>query len=167
MRQDVDEQTASQREAAHRPRAAARPTASRARSAWMSPLVWTAAGFVCGIVFWHIVGFWSFVGKVVFKGGHETAVTAEHPSKPDLTVDGGSRARMAMPAAKCVELRLDRSTARVLTERCRDATAPMIKAGPVAGRGDIALPRLQMHVPAVAGWSTQVRNQPETVTSQD
>ena len=167
MRQDVDDPTASHREAAHRPRAAARPATLRSRSAWTSPLVWTAAGFACGIAFWHVVGFWSFVGKVVFKGGHETAIATEQPSKPDLTVDGGSRARMATPAAKCVELRLDRSTSQVLTESCRHAPPPMIKAGPVAGRGDVALPRLQMHVPAVAGWSTQVRNQPETVTSPD
>ena len=30
-----------------------------------SALTWAALGFACGIVFWHFIGFWSFVSEIV------------------------------------------------------------------------------------------------------
>lgn len=41
--------------------------ASPSRPAWIGP-AWGIGGFLLGIIFWHSLGFWSFVGEVVLKG---------------------------------------------------------------------------------------------------
>jgi hypothetical protein len=43
-----------------------------------------AFGFVCGALFWHVIGFWDFVGQVVLKGTLEDKVTADEPITPPV-----------------------------------------------------------------------------------
>jgi len=44
---------------------------------------WTAAGFIVGIVFWHVVGFWEFISKVVLDDGHIAVATHSHRPRPN------------------------------------------------------------------------------------
>lgn len=145
---------------AERARAAGRPRAraqSRSGAILSSPPAWGVVGFLVGAVFWHLVGFWSLVSKVAFKGSDPVVSAIEQSAgKPDRALDGGERARQIVAASRCIDLRLDRSTRRVYALACEGSSA-LIKAGPPAGRGDIGIPA-RMLVPAVAGWSTQVHD---------
>jgi hypothetical protein len=55
-------QKPTQAEALAAPRKRARSRAAKNRRPWS----WAVAGFLVGIVFWHLIGFWHFVGDVVF-----------------------------------------------------------------------------------------------------
>lgn len=44
------------------------PLTARLLGGLSAPLIWVALGFVAGALFWHFVGFWSFVTAVVFNG---------------------------------------------------------------------------------------------------
>jgi len=56
-----------------------------ARSGIRRHLGWGIAGFILGAVCWHLVGFWGFVGDVVFSKPQNTTVverTTEQTAKP-------------------------------------------------------------------------------------
>ncbi len=54
---------------AERPERARKRSDGTSRRRGISGAVWSGlAGFVLGAIFWHLVGFWSFVSHVVFKG---------------------------------------------------------------------------------------------------
>ena len=66
-------------------RAAAAPRVRRgAKARWSKPAwLWGAFGFGFGIVFWHWIGFWSFVAEVVLPvnaAGHQVNAPAVAPS---------------------------------------------------------------------------------------
>lgn len=64
--------------------------------------VWAVAGFLCGAVFWHMVGFWDFVGGLVHRG----------PT-------GSQRLEAAMTAGTaCTTLALDRTSGLTRAEPC-------------------------------------------------
>ena len=63
-------------------------------------IAWGALGFVVGAVFWHFIGFWSFVSDVVLKG---------HPEDARVVAQAGQ---------DCLELALDRATGRVASIPC-------------------------------------------------
>lgn len=64
--------------------------------------LWAVVGFLCGAVFWHMVGFWGFVGELVSRG----------PSPEQ-------RAASAMVSgAACITLVLDRETGETRSESC-------------------------------------------------
>ena len=42
-------------------------------------VVWAALGFVVGIVFWHLIGFWGFVQTIVLPPGAPERVRASEP----------------------------------------------------------------------------------------
>jgi hypothetical protein len=119
-----------------------------AASGWRSPAAWCLAGFLSGIVFWHLVGFWGFVAHIVLKGEDRAPAAAAIAPR----AAGRHALPLSDPAARCVALRLSRSGGAVEAGPCA-SHSPLVRAGPLARRGDRALP----HVPAVAGWSTQVR----------
>ncbi len=44
-----------------------------ARASYRTHLRWAASGFILGIVFWHLVGFWSFVGDIILTGSSNSS----------------------------------------------------------------------------------------------
>jgi len=148
------------------------------RPGWPA-LAWGGLGFASGIVFWHFVGFWSFVSDVVFKAEPSASYAAypreQAPSadrrKPQTTVYGGIPAAEPSQARACTRLRLDRNTARTTALPCDEPPLPVAGA-PVARRWSQAPPapdraREARRAPAVAGWSTSVQeiseNEPDGV----
>lgn len=120
---------------------ASRPVASRP-----NPIVWGVLGFALGVVFWHAIGFWSFVASVVLPHG------------PDRETSGYGRAsdqRDAVPAqsrtvSHARPTRSLQQQQQVLTGRHAAATAPPRTAGP---QPEMPLP----------GWGTTVVTaEPET-----
>jgi len=69
-----------QRQARTRPEFRPRSSASLRRS----PVLWGIFGFALGVVFWHAIGFWSFVASVVLPqhGDRDPAVTAPRLADP-------------------------------------------------------------------------------------
>jgi hypothetical protein len=94
-------------------------------------------GFVAGAVFWHFVGFWDFIGRVVLDGsGHGAEQHASVPaeqSPPAYRLTGGST---TVPG--CARLMLDRSDGHIALAECQhraeQATATSSEAAP---RGDL------------------------------
>ena len=52
---------------------------------YRSPLLWCAAGFFAGVLFWHAVGFWRFVSDVVLDSGPQLAPTKRAAAQPSRT----------------------------------------------------------------------------------
>jgi hypothetical protein len=60
-----------------------RPTPRRRRSrARASAWLWGIAGFVFGIVFWHLIGFWGFMAQVVLPTPAHQKLVAPQPLGP-------------------------------------------------------------------------------------
>ena len=158
------------------------PRSSAARISVRQPrwraLAWCALGFASGIVFWHFVGFWSFVSEVVFKADPATSIAARvrdsAPSndrrKLQTTVYGGIPATGSSNVSACTLLRLDRSTSRTTALSCDESPLPVAgtppprrwsqapAAAPAAPAPVAAAPPLAARRgPALTGWSTSVR----------
>lgn len=76
-------------------------------------------GFVFGAVFWHFVGFWSFVRDVIYQGpatGRQVALQY---------------------GRQCTDLVLDRTTGKMTPASCPDEAQALVEA-PTAGRADHA-----------------------------
>ncbi len=86
-------------------------------------LVWGISGFVIGAAFWHVVGFWGFIERIVYSG---------HP-------DDGVR-YVAQSGLECTELVLDRGSRRVASGIC-PLEAPLLDERSESARGDFLGPR--------------------------
>jgi hypothetical protein len=84
---------------------------------------WGLAGFLLGAAFWHIVGFWDFLGGVVFKRQHEPTVVermfagrvgADRSVIP--LAEPEERARTA--AQNCTTLIVDPLAGRTIARAC-------------------------------------------------
>jgi len=148
------------REAHAPPRARARPARASASG---RPLLWAGAGFLSGVLFWHFVGFWGFVSTIAFNGQAEKPAVADRERKPARTVDGAERAAPATPSNSCVDLRIERGKGSVIAATC-EGTLALVKAGPVASRGDLATAQPPTQTtrppPSVAGWATRIKSSP-------
>lgn len=87
---------------------------------------WALAGFIIGAVFWHFVGFWTFVSTVVLKGADEP----HHIHAVEYIFR-----RSAGPVANCTTLVLDRTSGGTRAEPCAGARALEARD---TGRGDLA-----------------------------
>lgn len=107
-------------------RAAARLGHRRSVKARRGTLARAGLGFLCGVVFWHVVGFWSFLDEVVLNG---PVLSAEAGVAPPL--------QMSAPAG-CIALALDRVNGTTRQVGCRaDApAAPAQQAQPAGGRDE-------------------------------
>jgi len=57
------------------PRRTARPQQQRASGVY-THMAWASGGFVLGAIFWHMVGFWSFIDRMLDEvGPREQSVT--------------------------------------------------------------------------------------------
>lgn len=156
---------------------ASRPSRAAARSRRVhsitSGLASGLAGFVIGAVFWHFVGFWSFVSNVILKGHEEPAQQHSDVPPPQQPVKVAGRLKdavrfrdlgasasylqAAVGAGNCAEVRMERGSSQASVQACTLSAAqlPTTGQGQRGDRlGDIAAttPRA---VPS--GWSVQVQ----------
>ncbi|OYW56455.1 MAG: hypothetical protein B7Y80_06610 [Hyphomicrobium sp. 32-62-53] len=118
-----------------------------ARSSALTQLFWAGAGFVAGVVFWHLIGFWSIVSVAVLGTGPQvsvptTVVTGRRHPPP---VETGSLPARASP---CTALTLNRRTGETRSAMCPAATFHHINGG-LGTKDDLAL--------VVSDWTTQLR----------
>jgi hypothetical protein len=104
-----------------------------------SALAWGGLGFVTGAIFWHAVGFWTFLSNVVLKAPDTAAKTA-------LTMGAAVpvRSQTSLPTiymvepANCTALALDRQSNRTLVQAC-PANGLALHLDPQGGREDLAI----------------------------
>lgn len=118
------------------PRAAVTPVASRARHHARGAALWATVGFVCGAVFWHAVGFWTFMSRLMFDG---EAVAAQVVQDPGASIETGSLPTIVhIDPARCTSLELNRTFNRTAERPCpHDGLALRHEAD--TQRGDLAL----------------------------
>jgi hypothetical protein len=103
---------------------------------------WIGAGFVAGILFWHTVGFWTFMNRVVFESPHVAASDRLTPSDIETgslrpidkrTIVGGSINAGIDPACTALLRGRDGVTQPM---PCRRLSQPL-KHKSTRGRGDL------------------------------
>jgi len=92
-----------------------------------SAVVYGLLGFVLGAIFWHFVGFWDFVGQVMFKGRpSETQISqAPPPVKLKERVSGVSPLAVVIEPGACTTLELDRSSGATRAVACEIEALPL------------------------------------------
>lgn len=89
------------------------PAPRKARRTLRAALLWGALGFFAGAIFWHAVGFWTFVSEVVLNRGGGAAFTREAAAaQPELPVI------YLIDPASCTALELDRTANRTAVRPC-------------------------------------------------
>ena len=139
-----------------------------------SPLASALIGFVAGSVFWHFVGFWDFMSRIVFhqpRAELERSVrhggTATPKLQERLSVGGRSASDETTSAAapNCVTLVRDPETGVTADGPCPPDSVPQRSASAIR-RGDLArLPKGEAGPspadgPRVGGWSTVTNSAP-------
>jgi hypothetical protein len=113
-------------------------------------LVWGGVGFVTGAVFWHAVGFWTFVSDVVLQGNAPPAALPPPLQEASLTT-GSVTSAVALPTiymvdpASCTSLVLDRSSNSTTPRPCPEEGLAL-RLEPAEGREDLTVvlePRIQ------------------------
>lgn len=123
----------------------------RAQRRAYSPTLALVIGFVAGSVFWHFVGFWDFVGRIVFHTPrHEATVAAERigglktrkeyghvaAAEPDIAVvPTGEGAGEVV--ANCTTLVRDPASGELQSQAC-PAGSVTRRATAAISRGDLA-----------------------------
>lgn len=140
----------------------------RSRPDWVPPVYWTALGFLAGALFWHFVGFWSFVTRAVFDGDgappaahHSVATTKPAEPLPDLSPTG----RRMATSASCVALTIDRSGGPTRMAPCPAATFYHRNAGLGVKRDREATIAIE-NGQGIAGWATDLQGAPLAVPGQ-
>ena len=95
------------------------------------------AGFIAGAVFWHLVGFWGFVDKVVYskQRTHVDDTQTEAIARPAWTTPASAIITSSTAPAGCSALVLDRTTAITRSAPCETGMAAAAP-GLAAPRGD-------------------------------
>ena len=84
---------------------------------------WAVAGFVLGVLFWHMVGFWDFLGGVVFRSNQPASLVEQalqQPAGAALQFATSQQPELAarIEAAHCTTLVFDRMSGRTIAEPC-------------------------------------------------
>lgn len=118
---------------------------------------WLALGFLAGIVFWHGVGFWSFVKDAVYQGDEDKAVLQQaQPAAPPPSEPLRPRASAASTKASCVALVIDRVAGTTRQAACPVATFHHRNGG--FGIKRDREPRIVIEAgQGIAGWTTWAR----------
>lgn len=82
----------------------------------ISGLGWSVVGFVGGAVFWHFIGFWSFVADVVLAGGPDAQLPSAAVQRPAAAYVRVAEAGAAIP--NCTAIALDRATGLSMASAC-------------------------------------------------
>jgi hypothetical protein len=117
------------------------------RSSALTPLLWAGGGFVAGVVFWHVIGFWSIVSVAVLGTGPQAPVPRDTVAgrTPPRAIETGS-----LPArgAPCTALTFTRQTGETRSALCRTGTFHHTNGG-LGTKDDRAL--------VISDWTTQLR----------
>jgi hypothetical protein len=135
------------------PAVKAEPVLARRRAG--SALAYGLLGFILGAIFWHFVGFWDFVGQVMFKGRPiETQITqAPPPIKLKERVSGVSALAVVIEPEACTTLQLDRVAGTTKAVSCEVESLPL-RSLKTARREDLWVTAGQRMQEATArGWS--------------
>lgn len=154
--------------------AAAAETPSRRRSrSFTGGLASGLAGFVIGAVFWHFVGFWSFVSNVILKGPEESVQQRGDVPPPQQPVKVAGRLKdavrfrdlgasasylqAAVGAGNCAEVRVERGSGQANVQACTLSATQLPTTGQAqrADRVNDLAATPQRAVPS--GWSVQVQ----------
>lgn len=137
--------------------------------------VFGSLGFICGMVVWHVVGFWAFVSDVVLNAPGTEAVrpqpveytkTTASPSANtaqittgSITTAGSATRPAPAPREPCLALELDRHSGATRTTACPDDDNGLRDAG-YQRRADrtVLTPRLENPT----AWATGTQMSPET-----
>lgn len=145
------------------PQSAEMPTSAADGTAGGRPLAQSvkslAIGFVAGVAFWHLIGFWSFIAEVAFNHDPGSRRTADLVEVPASTAGAEPAAAAGEPAttaagrdtvtdpirtvagafdANCSALVLDRKSASVRAAPCTPSRLVLVDAG-ARGRQDLAV----------------------------
>lgn len=120
------------------PKRVAPPAPANRLGDWPSALIWGGGGFVVGAVFWHLIGFWSFVSAVVLGDTDHRRTTAEaqkgwttHVIGPPSPARTTNRRTAATP---CTALAIDRTGGATASRSC--PTGPSPAASPSSAKTD-------------------------------
>lgn len=128
--------------------AAPRKPRRRAHSA----IAWAGLGFVTGAIFWHVVGFWTFLSNVVLKGATDpVAKTVLAGAAPSPTATSSTKRKLPtiylVDAAKCTALALDRRSNRTSLAPCPE-NGLALRLEPEGDREDLAIATAQPSIQA-------------------
>ena len=99
-------------------RSAAIVAPARTRRGRRGAALWTTIGFVCGAVFWHLVGFWNFVGDIAFNPDGDNLAAHSEPQQSDPIETGSLPTVYRVDPASCTGLELDRQSNRTVARAC-------------------------------------------------
>jgi hypothetical protein len=129
------------------------PAASKLRPAILYGLL----GFVLGALFWHFVGFWDFVGQIMFKGSQQSAEIAAPPPAIKLKdrVTAAAPLAVTLEPETCTTLALDRDNGTTTLAACDVQTLPLrsLKAARKEDRWVTSEQRVQQAT--ARGWSSR------------
>lgn len=139
---------------------APRPERSRMRRAG-SALAYGILGFILGAIFWHFVGFWDFVGQVMFRGHPSDAqISQAPPVKFRERAPVGAPLAVVLEPAACTTLQLDRDSGVTAAVPCTTGTLPL-RSLRLARREDLWVTAGQRILEATArGWSSSLTVEP-------
>lgn len=139
----------------------------------LAPFVWGGAGFIAGILAWHLVGFWTFVSDVVLND-HPAPLQASSDRPLSSPASGKAGATLALsraPATEpadtkhCVTLAIDRSAGATTPVPCEGSSAALRDAG-FRHRTDRAAAKPRLQDPVAWSGATAVNPDLETGTLQ-
>jgi hypothetical protein len=118
-----------------------RSNAPKSTGRLRAALLWGGMGFVAGAVFWHLVGFWSFMAEVVLDrtAAAQAAVGAPPRSNAVPTV-------ILVQADRCTTLALKRRSNLTVAVPCANDGLALRLVPDAGARDDLAVlsePRLQ------------------------
>lgn len=94
-----------------------------ARTTRWNTIAWGLLGFFCGALFWHVVGFWDFLGGIVYKQHRDTTIiervltTQFAEAEEDKPL--AAREKQARAAAQnCTTLVMDRISGATAARPC-------------------------------------------------
>ena len=130
------------------------PAQAPLKRATRSAIGYGLLGFFLGALFWHFVGFWDFVGQLMFKGGSNGTEIAQGPPPVKLKerVSGTSAIAVAVSPEACTMLQLNRSTGETAAVPCEGDPLPLRGIKP-AKRDDLRVTATQRLIETTArGW---------------
>lgn len=113
-------------------------------------LYWGGLGFVIGALFWHFIGFWSFVSQIVLNGDGTPVPAQAVVRKND--VHAASKKAAAEAARFCVKLIRSKTPAPAAAGPCDPDDRILRQAAGVAPRQD----RAPLH--PSAGWAATAQS---------